>query len=1700
MPPSFLVFATEWKSGHGGLSTFNRHLCSALARAHCEVTCIVPECADQDIADAHAHNVELAMPRCAPGLNPERKHDLLLVGLARGRQFDVVVGHGRVTGPHAVTVRDRDYPEARYVHFIHMDAKSIEWEKLHVGAGDPAVVAKERTRIETQLSVGAVLAMAVGPRLAKRFATYLHSAAPGRTVHEYRPGLLACAELASAPPERDCLLFGRVDDYMLKGVDLAAKALGAVMARDESLHGARLVVLGAAMGESRAIRKRILDDAPKLNVDVEPYTSDAAEVLDSIRRATLVLMPSRTEGFGLAGLEAISQGVPVLISASSGLADALKECVPAIARAHIVDVTDPDDLERGIRSVLDRPEEAFRNVQTLRAAMEDHFSWDKSTASFLALLQASKGPATPVPALPYPSQDPIENLVAAMSAASNGLTQWPQTLVTGAWLERSELPPLVERLCGGERTRLWLLGSAGSGKSAFLARLVESLKDRGIAVLAVKADQVPHDVDGIGGLSAWLKLFPTAADVIEAVARTRRVVVVVDQLDALADIVDQKTRRLGALLEFARIIGASDNVSIVASCRPFDFERDIRFRELAYEEMSLSEPSADAVNAVLVERGVTLATVPPKLHRLLAAPHWLNVFLRIVERGREDENASEHALLEALWRQTVGSGDANHQSETALAEIAIAMGDTEELWVPVAQFGNRSKAIEYLEHHNILRHDASGSRIAFAHQTFFEFARARAFVAAGYSLTGYVHDKGYSLFVRPVLWSALAYLRASSQKKYQADLGELLVDADMRPHLVALVLQFLGEQTKPTLAERRALLVALDSPGRHRLAIGAVAGKPAWFGTLEPRLPSLMSSHPGSAHVVLEPALAFVQTKVVRLLRKHWLPVADQHSRIARILSRAAPWSKDVVELAQALIEAGSLPEHVTSLLVTTATKRAPNAAVVMVGIELRALLKKHVAKMTPQMPLALDATDSERAMWHVGQEPRRTMEAVLRDACGLHGLLELSREAPLPFLKEVWPWFEGILEQATDEDKPNALIFRRDYIHEADLDDPHTFGAFMSSALLSLARGDAAGFKRFLIAHADSSLDLVHRALIAGLIAGLPATRALAVKYLSDDPRRLTVGETAPGSTSMGLLRAIAPQLNAAESARIVAAIETLRLYDDSDPERDARNRRDVRQYNERHRVRLLQALEPAPLSARVRSRLMTPDPSDEPPTNHSVALVIGSHVSAEQMARMKDKHIIGLFEALPDATGSDHPTRFLSGGSSQAAQVFGAVVKGHPERHARYAALLKKFSPETQQRPATYGFDALLESGYGLANAERLLAELDDLGFKSEEFRTTAAYALEKLAHAETEADPATLARLESWLSDATETEPVRDASDKRRTILWGGGGGGILPRGNYPILSVLTVLLLVRPEPRFDDWVDLLLLHLKRRESPRVLSMLARRFRYMRRASNGRGERFLVELFEQYPEVRDSAEGVRLIAASIGWVSTDTIDRWMQAVRVSAWGMARRAFGEVSALIGTNAATHSWAQTEIEAAFLATGDHEIRRGMVTTAVRVWNEPERRANATGILVNACALAETQEDFDEIMRVLDVSDEVMFDVDTKRLLYAMLQNPRVLAGRSIHFADRLSVLLAEAPETVCELARAYVAQRMQPGAASGDLFSTGPKLVDLSLTLQRLDRTIRARGLDLFEQLLEAEAYGTRDVLAELDAGKRTASEPPPV
>ncbi|WP_264811819.1 glycosyltransferase family 4 protein, partial [Gluconacetobacter johannae] len=395
---SFLAVATEWSSGRGGLSTFNRQLCVALSQAGAQVACIVLEATSQEIVAAKELGVTLVEAPRGTGLSDEQR---LINKPLDLNEFnpDFLIGHGRITGPVAASLQANHYQSARRVHFIHMAPDEIEPYKLD-REDQAGMRAQDRTELEVDLARTATCVVAVGPRLHGRFATYLAGYDDTKSPLRFDPGFDVKRPQERKPPEGDpwqVLLVARAEDVHLKGLDTAASAVAKV-ARERLavLPRIELVIRGAKSDGMDKLRSELLQKAGpnRLELSVRAFTVSDERLRADLQSASLVLMPSRSEGFGLVGVEAIVAGAPALVSADSGLAQLLREDLSPDQVARLVVKMDgtPDELcERwanAIERVLADREASFRRAAEIRNIMADKKTWLNEAKKLLAALTA----------------------------------------------------------------------------------------------------------------------------------------------------------------------------------------------------------------------------------------------------------------------------------------------------------------------------------------------------------------------------------------------------------------------------------------------------------------------------------------------------------------------------------------------------------------------------------------------------------------------------------------------------------------------------------------------------------------------------------------------------------------------------------------------------------------------------------------------------------------------------------------------------------------------------------------------------------------------------------------------------------------------------------------------------------------------------------------------------------------------------------------------------------------------------------------------------------------------------------------------------------------------------------------------------------------------------------------------------------------
>jgi alpha-1,6-mannosyltransferase len=136
---------------------------------------------------------------------------------------------------------------------------------------------------------------------------------------------------------------------------------------------ARLVVAGDGPLRRRLERRAARDALPVTFAGFLPDRSDLAALLAS---ADVAIAPGPAETFGLAGLEALACGTPVVVSAESALPEVVGEAGSSVAG---------EDLSAGVITVLSWPEPQRRAAARARA---EQFGWPAAVQAFLAVHDA----------------------------------------------------------------------------------------------------------------------------------------------------------------------------------------------------------------------------------------------------------------------------------------------------------------------------------------------------------------------------------------------------------------------------------------------------------------------------------------------------------------------------------------------------------------------------------------------------------------------------------------------------------------------------------------------------------------------------------------------------------------------------------------------------------------------------------------------------------------------------------------------------------------------------------------------------------------------------------------------------------------------------------------------------------------------------------------------------------------------------------------------------------------------------------------------------------------------------------------------------------------------------------------------------------------------------------------------------------------
>ena len=380
------LLATEWCSAKGGLSTINRVLAKQFSlNPNVKVTLFAPpfecECKEKDKAEAFKCDINIKeadgrMSNSTDPLDwlafpPEKLH------------IDVVIGHGWKLGWQAEEIR-RSH-SCKWVQMVHTCPEELAMHKI---CDKPLSRGEEKHVSEVSLCEKADLVVTVGPKLQEAIAKSLRPCKEEKAVLSITPGVFSefkCVKTSVADLEKFYILvFGRCDpkDLSIKGYDIAAKAVAIL--RHRSYH---LTIIGANTDNQKELVDILVScGIPHCQLAVRKFCKDREFLIKSLLEFDLVLMPSRTEGFGLTALEALSAGIPILVSGNSGFAEALKKV--KFGELYIVeDFKDVNEWAKKIEAIRQKERRLrLEEIRQLRTFYEEKYSWESQCQDLVATM------------------------------------------------------------------------------------------------------------------------------------------------------------------------------------------------------------------------------------------------------------------------------------------------------------------------------------------------------------------------------------------------------------------------------------------------------------------------------------------------------------------------------------------------------------------------------------------------------------------------------------------------------------------------------------------------------------------------------------------------------------------------------------------------------------------------------------------------------------------------------------------------------------------------------------------------------------------------------------------------------------------------------------------------------------------------------------------------------------------------------------------------------------------------------------------------------------------------------------------------------------------------------------------------------------------------------------------------------------------
>jgi len=401
-------------------------------------------------------------------------------------------------------------------------------------------------------------------------------------------------------------------------------------------------------------------------------------------------------------------------------------------------------------------------------------------------------------------------LATVVEATDRYLRPLRSLAIDGTSIPREEAQTVFHILTSLDSKRgVLLAGTAGAGKSGVIVQVIDALREQGVPVIAFRVDRLePTQLPDHVGQQIGLRGSP--ANVLAAIANGRDCVLVIDQLDAVSLASGRHPQFFDCVDAIIKQAQAHPRMRILFACRKFDLDNDQRLRELARQEsgvetVMVNQLSHITVKEIVVKLGLNAERLNNKQLDLLSIPLHLSLLAEIATDSKLDllDFKTAKELYDRFWNHKQEAIRARLDRSVKWTQVVDAlcdyMSNRQALSAPENIVAECSDDAKEMASEHVLIRDSHG--YSFFHESFFDYAYARRFVARGLELLPLLRSGEQHLFRRAQVRQILLHLRDMDRSRYLVDLNELITCEDIRFHLKKVVFSLLAELPDPTEEE-----------------------------------------------------------------------------------------------------------------------------------------------------------------------------------------------------------------------------------------------------------------------------------------------------------------------------------------------------------------------------------------------------------------------------------------------------------------------------------------------------------------------------------------------------------------------------------------------------------------------------------------------------------------------------------------------------------------------------------------------------------------------------------------------------------------------------------------------------------------------------------------------------------------------------------